>query len=108
MAKQRKPHMITIEPIPGKPGINAEVDSFNLLVAALNDELPDILAIVSQQDGETTHKTLACILCWFVNLIRNVPTISDAVLDYYRRTVLSNEHDVWTERALADYNSGNS
>jgi hypothetical protein len=31
-----------------------------------------------------------------------MPTISDAMLAHYRRIILSNEHDVWTERAMAD------
>ena len=90
-----------IDAITSPPGVNAEADSFNIVLAGLTGDYMGINAIVRQQSRLANEKTLACVLMWLVTLIDNVPTVGTAMLIRNRQRIIDTGVDVWTMREQA-------
>jgi hypothetical protein len=87
-----------VHPITSPPGVNAEADSFNILLAGLAGDYVGINEIVRLQSRLANEKTLACVLMWLVTLIDNVPVVGNAMLLRNRQRIIDTGVDVWTMR----------
>ena len=91
-----------INPITSPPGVNAEADSFNIVVAGLARDYIGVNEIIRRQSRLANEKTLACVLMWLLTLIDNAPTTGTAMLLINRRRIIDSGADVWKMREVAE------
>ena len=78
----------SVPPIPAVPG-NVEVDSFNIVVAAVAGDWESIRDICAIQDRYANESTLARVTVWFSIVMRNLPDDTRLMfLDHIRRQVV--------------------
>ena len=78
----------SVPPIPAVPG-NVEVDSFNIVVAAVAGDWESIRDICAMQDRYANESTLARVTVWFSIVMRNLPDDTRLMfLDHIRRRII--------------------
>ncbi len=78
----------SVDPIPAVPG-NVEVDSFNIVAAAVAGDWRSIRDICAAQDRYTNERTLACVTVWFSIVMRNLPDDTRLLFLNHFRDVVS-------------------